>query len=202
MFEKVVSSGLFCARNVGKAENKGESGQWGVAASRGGVAAGQAKNVLSQVQKYDNEIGKSAKAAVDALKNAAKTDKILNGAYKVVDFASKNVNPLICVSSIFDVLTSDDKESTLIKDAAALTSMFAVEHLMKQHLKDTLKEASKVKGIDKIAEKVMKFGAKYKNGGKIPAIIHGVAFVVGSCAAYSLGEKLGAVAAGAVVDKK
>lgn len=198
MLEKVVSSGIFCARNFNKAEIQGESGQWGTSASRGTVAVGQAKNVISQVQKYDNEIGKNTKAAVDALKSAAKTDKFLNGAYKVVDFASKNVNPLICASSVFDVLTSDDKEATLIKDATALTFMFTVEHLMKNHLKDV----PKVKGVDKIAEKVMEFGAKYKHGGKIPAILHGLAFVIGSCTAYGLGEKLGAKVAGTVNDKK
>ncbi|MFA7658940.1 MAG: hypothetical protein WCY19_05865 [Candidatus Gastranaerophilaceae bacterium] len=187
----VISSAIFCARNVDKAEKQDKIGRWA-------VAAGQAKKVVDYVSTLDNEVGKGARTAVNALKTYSESEKLLSYAGKAIDFASRKVNPLICVSSGIDILRADDKDSALIKNAAALSSMFAVEHLMKNHLDDI----PKIKGIDKIAERVMKFAAKYKIEGKLPAIIHGVAFVVGSCTAYSLGDKFGTMVAGEVNGKQ
>jgi len=94
---------------------------------------------------------------------------------------------LICVSSGIDVLMAKDKESALVENAGALGGMFAVEALMKKHLDDVVK----IKGIDKIAESVMKYSTKNKYTKAIPAMIHGVAFVIGSCTGYSVGQKFG-----------
>lgn len=187
MLEGVVASGLFCARNIDKTAD-GHVG-------RAGVAVGQAKNIVSYVKTLDNSIGRGTKAAVDAFKAAAETNKIFDYAYKAVDIASKSVNPLICISSGIDVLTSDDKESALVTNAAALGSMFAVESLMKKHLGSALKDISQIKGVNKVTEKVMNFASKHKHGGKLPEIVQGVAFVVGSCAAYGCGEKFGSMVA-------
>lgn len=178
----IVSSAIFCARNVDKAENHDKIGRWA-------VAAGQGKKVVDYVRTLDNEVGKSANEAVEGLKMFSKSEKLLSYAGKAVDFASKNVNPLICVSSGIDVLMADDKDEALVKNAAALSTMFAVEHVMKKHMDDVVK----IKGIDKIAEKVMGFAKRFKAEGKVPAIAHGVAFVVGSCVAYNVGEKFGSL---------
>lgn len=180
----IVSSAIFCARNVNKAECQDKVGRWA-------VAAGQGKKVVDYVRTLDNELGKSANSSVEALKTFSKSEKLLTYAGKAIDFASKNVNPLICVSSGIDILRADDKQSALITNAAALSSMFAVENLMKKHLD----EIPKIKGIDKIAQKVMEFAKKYKCEGRLPAIIHGTVFVAGSVASYALGEKFGTLVA-------
>lgn len=186
----VISSAIFCVRNVDKVEKQGKVG-------RSAVAVGQGKKVFDYVATLDNEVGKTAKTAVDALKTYSQKEKLLSYAGKAVDFASKNVNPLICVSSGIDVLMADDKDTAIIKNTAALGSMFAAENLMKKHLDDI----PKMKSMEKTAQRVMKFATKHKMEGKLPAIIHGVAFVVGSCVAYSAGEKFGTLVAKKVKDE-
>lgn len=176
----VVSSAIFCVRNVDKAENQGKVG-------RVAPAAGQGLNVAEHIAQLENSIGKGTKTALEAMQTVAKNRKVLEYTGKAVRFASENVNPLICISSGIDVLTSKDKESALVTNAAALTSMFAVESLMKKHLDDVVK----IKGIDKIAKKISEFAKTTKNPKAIPLIFHGVGFVIGSCAAYSIGEKFG-----------
>lgn len=183
----IVSSTIFCARNVEKAESENKVGRWA-------VAVGQSKKVIDYVRTLDNELGKSTNKAVTSLKTFSHQEKLLDAAGKAVNFASKNINPLICVSSGLDVLMADDKQSALITTGSALGAMFAVENLMKKHLD----EIPKIKGIDKIAQKVMDFAAKHGCKGKAGAIVHGVAFVVGSCTAYSVGEKFGSLVASQV----
>lgn len=175
----VVSSALFCVRNVDKTQN-GSIG-------RAPVTVGQGKNVFDYVTSLDNGLGKGARAAVDTLKAAAESEKILAYAGKAIDFASKNINPLICVSAGIDVLRADDKESALITNTTALTSMFAVESLMKKHLGDI----PKMECMEGISEEVMNFARKYKCEGTLPMILQGVAFVIGSCTAYNIGQKFG-----------
>lgn len=176
----IVSSAIFCARNVDKAEEQGKTARWA-------VAAGQAKKVTDYVTTLDNKVGKTTKTAVESLHKAAKSEKLLEAAGKAVDFASKNINPLICVSSGIDVLTSDDKEAALVTNAAALGSMFTVEKLMKEHM-DDLPKMDWLKGITAKVEKFAKANHCEKG---LPKIIHGVAFVIGSCTAYSAGENFG-----------
>ena len=103
------STVLFFLRNGNRAQN-GEGG-------RGFVAIGQGAKVVKQICEYDNIFGKSAKSAVNAFKTVAQNDKVFNGISKGVKFASENVNPLIVVSSGINVLTSEDKQSTVIAEA-------------------------------------------------------------------------------------
>lgn len=183
----VVSSAVFCARSVDKAEN-GQFGRWT-------VAAGQGKKVADYVATLDNQVGKTAKTAYDALHTASKSEKLLQYGGKALNLAAEYVNPLICVSSGIDVLMADDKESALIKNICGLGAMFAVENAMKHHLDDVVK----IKGIDKIAQKVMQWAKTFKGGEKtVPAIIHGAAFVIGSCTAYNIGNKFGTLVANKV----
>lgn len=180
-----VRTGIFCGRNVEKT-NEGHAG-------KALVCAGQAANLWDYVNKLDNKVGDFAKGATQTLNGLAKNNKLLEGAGKVVDFASKNVNLLIGVSAGIDVLNSDDKEKALVTNATALGSMFAVEGLMKKHL-DSVHE---MKGIKNIAEKLVKFEKNNHCEGKLQSIIKGVAFVVGSCTAYNVGSKFGEL----VIDK-
>lgn len=175
----VIASAIFCARNTKKAEN----GDWG----RVPVAVGQARNIVDSVLSYDNAIGRGTQHFVNGLNTAAESEKVLRGLGKTVNFFAKNINPLICVTSGVKVMTAEDKHSTLIQETAALSAMFAGEAWMK----DNLSKVAEIKGIDKIAEKVMAFSKTFKGGGVIPAAIKGTAFVIGSCTAYNMGSKFG-----------
>lgn len=189
----IISSAIFCARNVDKAENQDKVGRWA-------VAVGQAKKVTDYVTTLDNCVGRDSKAAADAIKSYAKEEKIFKYAGKAANFASKNINPLICVSSGIDILKADDKETALISNAAALGTMFAVEKQMKKHLSNIPKTKSET--IQNISKNVMKFAEKYKCTKTLPAILHGTAFVVGSCAAYGGGEKFGTLVAGKITGRE
>lgn len=184
----VISSAIFCARNVEKAETQDKVGRWA-------VAAGQAKKVFDYVQTLDNKVGEKARSAQSVMKTVAKEEKIVKGIGKAVDYASKNVNPLICVSSGIDVLRSDDKEYTAVTSAAALAAMFGTEAFMKDHMDSVAKKGveklSKIKGASKIIEKVATTIKGSKYGKAAPAIVHGTAFVVGSCLGYAGGEEFG-----------
>ena len=181
-----VAALIFCARNGKKVEN-GEIGRFP-------VAIGQANKFVNSVVNLDNAIGKGTKAAVDAFKLAAKGDKLLDYAGKGVKFASEHINPLICVSSGINILTSDDKTATFLQQAPALTTMFSVEKLMKKYM-DSDKNEAKLK---KWADELLKFAEEKGLGkfstttlGKLPAILKGTLFVIGSVSAYSAGQKFG-----------
>lgn len=189
-----VRSTVFGERNL----EKGNNGQ----VARYSVAAGQSKKVYDSIMEYDKAVGFSNKTAINAVKNVAdkvktvaKSDVVVDYACKAVNFASKNVNPLICLSSGIDVLTAEDKTSALVTNAAGLGAMFTVEHYMHDKLDDGMKKivsfvqkaGEKNKTIANICEKVAKSG----HGGKLASIAKGLAFVVGSCTAYSVGENMG-----------
>jgi hypothetical protein len=156
------STVLFFLRNGNRAQN-GEGG-------RGFVAIGQGAKVVKQICEYDNIFGKGAKSAVNAFKTVAQNDKVFNGISKGVKFASENVNPLIVVSSGINVLTSEDKQSTVIAEAGNLAAMFAMEGWMKKNLDNVLKNLP----INK----------------KWMPIVRGIAFVIGSIGASTIGYKI------------
>lgn len=156
------STVLFFLRNGNRAQN-GEGG-------RGFVAIGQGAKVVKQICEYDNIFGRGTKSAVNAFKTIAKNDKVFNGISKGVKFASENVNPLIVVSSGINVLTSEDKQSTIIAEAGNLAAMFAAEGWMKKNLDNVLKNLP-------ISKKWM-------------PIVRGIAFVIGSISASTIGYKV------------
>ena len=158
-----VSSLIFACRNVNKTEN-GEIG-------RAPVAAAQSINVLNQISKYNKVIAKGTDAAVSVFDNLAQKRKVVDYTVKGVKWATKNVNPLICVSGGVKVLMSDDKTTAAVKEVAALSTMFAGEAVAKKLLPKLI--------------------ANLPVGSKAGAIINGLLFVGASIASYSVGEKLG-----------
>ena len=80
------------------------------------------------------------------------------------------MNPLIVVSSGINVLTSEDKQSTVIAEAGNLAAMFAMEGWMKKNLDNVLKNLP----INK----------------KWMPIVKGIAFVIGSIGASTIGYKI------------
>ncbi len=175
----VVSTTIFCMKNTNKADN-GDVG-------RGVVATAQVNNIFKAVSAYDNKVGKTTKAAVDAFEQISKENKAVAYAGKGLNFLSRNINPLICVSSGIQVLTSDDKERAGIIQGTALGTMFIGEGTMKNQF-PKLKE---YKGVDKLIKNIQKFAKKWHCEKGLPAVIKGLTFVTGSTLSYAVGEKLG-----------
>ncbi len=185
----VASALIFGVRNFKKAEKE---------KPRFVIATGQVGNATKEAMKIDNVFGKTTKTAVEALEKVSKQEKLLEYAGKGVKFVGEHINPLLCVSAGIKVFNSDDKQSALIKETAAISAMFAGEALMKKHMDKIVK----IKGIDKIAASVAEFSSKSKARGMIPTIIKGAAFVAGSITSYKIGEKIGNFAADKVKTDK
>lgn len=163
-----IANILFFVRNGNRAQN-GEGG-------RSLVSVAQGAKFFKQVSQYDNMFARGTKSAMGAFQKLAESDKTFKYISKGVKFASDNVNPLICVSSGINVLTSDDKQSAVIAEAGNLAGMFAMEGWMKKHLDGI---------IDKLP-----ISNKWK------PIVRGIAFVIGSIGAsticYNIGKKAAA----------
>src|SRR5664279_537178 len=96
-----VRSFIFGVRNFDKAENQGKVGRIAPAI---GQANKTVRYVVDNVRALDKGLEKGAKAAANIWAKAAEGEKLLQYAGEAVDFASRNVNPLICISSGIDVL--------------------------------------------------------------------------------------------------
>ena len=208
----VISSAIFSIRSADKAEKQLEAGHGATAASRAVIAGGQlwkvGEYVAEKTIKLDNELGKTTQTAVNILRKASKNDALIDYAGKAVKWASKSVNPLICVSSGIDVLSSEDKQSTLIKNGSALGGMFFIEGQMKKVVDETTKQqaldkvligvknkALKSKTFGKITKNLLKFAESHGGKNKYLQAAHGITFVLGSITGYTLGEKFGTTVA-------
>lgn len=184
----LISSLIFCCRNTDKAEH-GEVG-------RIPVAIGQATKVGKAVANYHNTVSKGSKSAVTVFEELANKNKAIKYTGQALDWASKNVNPLICASGVVKVGMSDDKVSAGIKEFAALSTMFAGEALMKEHLDELMNSKSVVELVDKLnktkcLKPLMKKIAEMKCGNSISAVLKGLLFVGGSITSYAIGEHMG-----------
>ena len=125
------------------------------------VSAGQIKNLLKAGKNCNNSIFRNISGkAINLCDQVAKNDKLFGKLSKAVDFASKNVNNLIVVSSGVKVLTAKDKQSECISQAGNLIGMFAVEGWMKKNLS--------------------KYVAKLPINSKMKPVVEGIMFVLGS----------------------
>lgn len=187
LLEVCVPSSIFCYRNIKKVEN-GEP-------QRGTVAFAQGAKIAQACVNYHDATSKATQKYFDVFNEYAKKYKPVDYAGKAVKWATKNVNPLICASSVIKTATSDDKLGTGITEAGALAGMFAGEGLMKLHL-DKIINADNVtklaKQVDKVnwLKPVSKFLTKSGHSSKIAAILKGILFVCGSMGSYSLGQEL------------
>lgn len=158
-----ISSIIFAYRNVDKTQ-KGEIG-------RAPVAAAQSMNVLGELAKYNKLIAKGANATTSFLEKYATKSDIVRYSLNGVNWATKNVNPLICISGGAKVIMSDNKLETGINEACSLSTMFAGEAIAKE-----------------ILPKIVK---KLPVGSKVGGIIKGLLFVGASIGSYSLGSFIG-----------
>ena len=170
----MVISALFCVRNVDKVQN-GDTGR-SAAATFQLFNAG--KNALESATKLHNTLGKGAQSAITAMETVSKSGKALETAAKVVKFGSDNVNVLLCGAAAYRVLTAENKEKAVKKELWGMSTMFGVEHLMR--------EGFKSKAMMNLKNKV---NNKYAKAGI--SILEGVLFVMGSIAASTAGFKIG-----------
>lgn len=183
-----VPSSVFLYNNIKKVEN-GEK-------ARGTVVFAQGAKIAEAVAKYHDNTAKNASEAFNIFGKYADKSKILDYAGKGVNWATHNVNPLICMSAAYKTLTSDDKIQTGISQLGALSGMFLGEGLMKRNSGKLINEENVVKlaekckntkGLKSIAEFILKNG----HGGKIASIVKGIAFVCASMTSYNIGQSLG-----------
>lgn len=183
-----VASGIFAYRNADKTKN-GEIG-------RSAVTLGQTAGLVQEVAKYDGVAANTARSALSVFSDLAKQNKAFEYTGKVTQFAVNNVNPLICASGVVKTAMADDKVKTGITEAAALSAMFAGEGLIKLHYDEAANSKAVKDAITKmsntgVVKPVFEYLEKNKLGGKVGAVIKGLAFVGGSMASYSVGQKFG-----------
>lgn len=183
-----VSSTIFAFRNVDKTSN-GDLG-------RAPVAAGQITSIFKEIAKYDKAIAIGAKNSMDIARDIIGKDT-LKTTGKVLDFFSRNVNPLICVSSGIKVLTADDKDKdkVLLEEGGMLGAMFAAEHTVSKNYDKVVNSETVQKTIQKASESkifkpVFETIAKHNWGSKVGTIVKGVTFATASIGCSTAGRNI------------
>lgn len=158
-FSDVATVG-FAIRNV----DKTTSGDLG----RLPVAVGQTVNAIKAGAEYNSFL----KRGVNVVKKVAESDSVFKGISKGVKFVSNNINPLIVVSSGYNVLTAkkEERKKTLFSEAGCIAGMFLGEGWMK-------------KNLNPIIEK-LPVSNKWK------PVIKGLIFIGGSIGSSTIGQML------------
>lgn len=208
---------VFSTRRTDRAIN---SDNIAVSVGNADIASGQVKNALESAEvlakETKNGVFTGFKGASDAIKNMSKGNIVMEGIGKVVGFTADHINPVITAVGGIKVLTSDDKESALIQEGAALGSMFTFEAIAKNVLelekkvkdpisgeKKTVKRVAFYKSnpmlkvqAEKMEKAVNEFCATRKIFNKIPlnhapGIAKGLLFVGASITGYGVGKAIG-----------
>ncbi len=195
----IASNAIFSCRRAAKGFNAlDEHPVYG--AMNMDIAAGQ---VLKGVRVAEGLApGVSAVASSSGIFNTlAESGKAIKALSKFVDFTSKNINPIICVTSGVKVLGSDDKVNTAAKEALALTTMFASEGAAKAILAMPIVKnggkavshngiarsfvAKQIEALEETCATKKLFDKIPLNG--MPSALKGVFFVLASIYGYKLG---------------
>lgn len=180
VISSIAASTLFGARNLDKVVEQDRI-------DKAPVVVGQGASVFKRIATLDNSIGKGAKTAIDAFKVAAEGNKLIDYTAKAVNYASNHVNLLIGTCALLNAAAQPpEKRGEAVAEATGgLVCMFGAETLMNK----CFDEIPKMESMKGITEPIMEFAAKNKCEGKIPSIIRGVAFFLGSTTAYEFGRK-------------
>lgn len=148
---------------------------------------------LVTVAKQTTRGGKCVDALSNAMKSRTSTSKLLEWGGKAANFASKAVNPILCVASLSRALSAEDKKSAGIQEAGAMLGMFAFEGVAKSAMglapvKNKFYNAVAGKLVNGL--KATKLINKLPNN-KFTAILKGLAFVAASCIGFSAGHGVG-----------
>lgn len=172
MYDVLVKSTVFGVRNADKVLNTNDKGR--ILAD-----VGQFTNAAKAAAQLDNTLGKGAQAAINTLGKISQESKALNQLAKGAQWASKNVNPLLVGAAGYRVITADDKSAALKREIWGMSSMFAVETLIKTFFSSPSYQSFKNKTIT---------NPKLKS---LVLAIEGILFVGGSIAASTTGYKIG-----------
>ncbi len=172
MYDVLVKSTVFGVRNADKVLNTNDKG-------RIFADVGQFTNAAKAAAQLDNTLGKGAQAAINTLGNLTQESKALNQLAKGAQWASKNVNPLLVGAAGYRVVTAKDKEAALKREIWGMSSMFAVENLIKTFFSSTSYQDLKNKAIT---------NPKIKS---LVLALEGILFVAGSITASTTGYKIG-----------
>lgn len=172
-----VASLVFGIRRADKAEN-GDFGSWA-------VATGQGTKFVNGLAQCESPIGKKTQSVLDYLKDASKSEKLLDYAGKGLKWTSEHVNPLIIGVSALDTITSDDPASAFVTNTTALSAMFAAEHVMKTKVKEPMMNS--IMDMAK-ASKHAKVAVHAKT---VAGVVYDVAFLGASIGSYCIGNKIG-----------
>lgn len=187
----IYATAIFNARNYGKVQ-KGELG-------RLGAATAQTTNLINAGSNSSIDFVRNASNGVlNGVDDVGKAMGVANAASKVTNFASKAVNPLLCVASGIRVLNDDDQYSALVEETAAMGTMFASEKLYKTLVANPVTQndiKTTTKWAGEIAETLSDFSknlkGKNKYLGKALCIAADLGLVAVSIASFDLGKKVG-----------
>lgn len=131
---------------------------------------------------------KCVNALTSTMNASEPTSKLLQGASFVAKWASKLVNPILCVAAFSRAMSEEDKKSALIKESGAILGMFAFEGVTKA----ATGIATTGKGYQAVASalKLTKLMNKLPNN-KYTGILKAILFVAASCTGFYLGGKAG-----------
>ena len=184
-----IATAIYDFRNINKVSH-GDTG-------RVGAAAAQTTNLINAASTSSIEpLQKGANAVLNYVDDAGRFIGVTNAASKVTGFASKAVNPLLCVASGVRVLNDDDQYAALIEESCAMGAMFASEKLFKtlvanpltgKEVKTTSKLATKI--ADTVADSVKNVKGSGKK--KLLAIAADLALGGVSILTFDLGKKIG-----------
>jgi len=189
---------VFSIMNCGKANDSMRADT----KERGLVSLLQLKNSASGAMDLAHgHTGKVANCLNDvsnSIKSARTTSKTFDLACKSVNVVSDLVNPILVVASGVRVYNSDDKKSALLKEAGAMSCMFAAEGAAKKLLGLGGRSAAykNYKVLKSAANAIKTFceSNKYLSkfpSGKIGGILKGLAFIAASCTGFAVGGDIG-----------
>lgn len=166
----------------------------------GGQITNAAKGVADIARESKLAIASEILSAEESIKALSKTDKVVKGIGKVLNFTANNINPLICATGAVKVACSDNKIDTAITEGAAIGTMLGItEPLAKKVLglgkhKEGLykqnpfleKQACAIKDYCETKKLFNKVSIK-----ALPGICKGLGFVAASIGGYQLGNAVG-----------
>ncbi len=217
----VASSSIFAARRVGRGIDAMDDHHPLYGAANMVIAGGQTLKGIRAAQgltetAHITSASDSINAMSNAFKGLSESSKFFKFFSKLLNFASNNVNPLICGASAIKVIGSDDKADTASREILGLATMFGFENAAKRilgmpykgiHLDGTSEMVAREALYHKspFIEKQVKALEDYCRTKKlfnkisltsVPGVLKGIFFVCASIAGYKIGGKIASILLG------
>ena len=167
----------------------------------GGQITNAAKGIAEVARDSKHYLASEILSAEESIKALSKSDKIVRGIGKVLDFTAKNINPLICATGALKVAcTKEDKVDTAITEGAAIGTMLGVTEPGAKRILGLGKHKDGLYKQNPFLNKQAEALKDYCNTKKlfdsvslkgVPAILKGLGFVTASIAGYKLGHYIG-----------